>query len=48
VQVERPIKEYLVEIQKRGVSHHAIIVHGDIRKELSLLASVLGIRSFQV
>jgi L-arabinose isomerase len=48
VQVERPVKEYLVEIQKQGVSHHAIIVHGDIREELSLLASVLGIRSFQV
>lgn len=47
VRVERPIKEYLVEIQKQGVSHHAIIVHGDIRKELHLLASVLGIRSFE-
>lgn len=48
VKVDRPIKEYLVEIQKQGVSHHAIIVHGDIRRELNLLASVLGIRSFEV
>lgn len=48
VKVERPVKEYLVEIQRRGVSHHAIIVHGDICKELQLLASVLGIESFVV
>ena len=48
VQVDRPVKEYIVEIQQQGVSHHAIIVHGDVRKELALLASELGIRSFTV
>lgn len=48
VKVERPVKEYLVEIQRHGVSHHAIIVHGDIRKELEFLASILGIRSFTI
>jgi len=46
IRIDRPVKEYLVEIQRQGVSHHAIIVHGDIRKELELLASVLGVRSF--
>ena len=48
VRVDRPVKEYMVEIQRQGVSHHAIIVHGDIRKELELLGSVLGIRTFTV
>ena len=42
------VKDYIVEIQRQGVSHHAIIVHGDVRKELELLASELGIRSFTV
>jgi L-arabinose isomerase len=48
VKIERPVKEYLVEIQRQGVSHHAIIVHGSIGRELELLASVLRIRSFKV
>jgi len=48
VKVDRPVKEFLVEIQRQGVSHHAVIVHGDVRKDLELLASVLGIRSFTV
>jgi len=48
VKVARPVKEYLVEIQRQGVSHHAIIVHGNIGKDLELLASVLRIRSFTV
>jgi L-arabinose isomerase len=48
VKVGRPVKEYLVEIQRQGVSHHAIIVHGNIVKDLELLASVLQIRSFTV
>ncbi len=48
VKVARPVKEYLVEIQRQGVSHHAIIVHGNIGKDLELLASVLRIRSFAV
>jgi L-arabinose isomerase len=48
IRVARPVKEYLVEIQRQGVSHHAIIVHGDIQRELELLASVLGVKSFTV
>jgi L-arabinose isomerase len=48
VRVERPVKEYLVEIQKQGVPHHVIVVHGDIRQELRALAELLGIRAFDV
>jgi L-arabinose isomerase len=46
VQVDCPVKEYLVELQRRGVAHHVILAHGDVRHELELLASVLGIKSF--
>ena len=46
VRVEKPVKEYLVEIQRQGVPHHVIVVHGDVRQELQYLADILGIRSF--
>ena len=48
IRVEKPVKEYLVEIQKKGVPHHVIVVHGDICRELELLADVMGIESFVV
>jgi hypothetical protein len=48
VAVERPVKEYLVEVQRKGVAHHVIVAHGEVRAELELLASVLGIESFTV
>jgi L-arabinose isomerase len=46
VRVERPAKEYLVEIQRRGVPHHVFVAYGDARRELELLASCLGIQTF--
>lgn len=48
VRVEKPVKEYLVEVQRQGVPHHVIVVHGDIRAELQHLAEILGIRAFTV
>jgi L-arabinose isomerase len=48
VKIERPVKEYLVELQRRGVTHHVVVVHGDVRDELQRLASVLQIGSFVV
>jgi L-arabinose isomerase len=48
VRVEKPVKEYLVEIQRQGVPHHVIVVHGDIRRELELLAGMLGIRAMTI
>jgi L-arabinose isomerase len=44
VRMERPVKEYLVEIQRRGVTHHVILAHGDARPELELLAAVLKLK----
>jgi L-arabinose isomerase len=48
VQIERPVKEYLVEIQRLGVPHHVIVAHGDAQSELELLTSLLGIKSVVV
>lgn len=48
VRVEKPVKEYLVEIQQQGVPHHVIVVQGDIKQELLHLASILGIRPITV
>lgn len=48
VKVDRPVKEYLVEIQRRGVTHHVIIVHGDICEELKKLSEIMGIDYFVV
>jgi L-arabinose isomerase len=44
VRIERPVKEFLVEIQQWGVPHHVIVIPGDIRPELRELAHALGIR----
>lgn len=48
VRVQKPVKEYLVEIQRQGVPHHVIVVHGDICQELQHLAASLGILAFTV
>ena len=45
VRIERPVKEFLVEIQRWGVTHHCIVVHGDIRRELQALARAWGIKA---
>jgi L-arabinose isomerase len=44
VQVERPVKEYLVDMQEWGVTHHVIVIPGDIRRELQHLARLLKLR----
>ena len=42
VKIERPIKEYVEILTKHGFAHHCITVRGDIRKELSQLADLMG------
>lgn len=42
VRVERPIKEYVELLTKAGVPHHAITARGDVRKELTQLADLMG------
>lgn len=48
VQIERPVKEFLVEIQRWGVTHHCIVVYGDIRRELQALARAWGIKALTI
>lgn len=48
IRVGMPVKDYLVRIQSKGVPHHVIVVHGDICRELELLAQAMGIESFLV
>jgi len=48
VKVDMPVKDYLVEIQRKGVPHHVIIVHGDICEELKMLSRIMGIEYFVV
>jgi hypothetical protein len=40
--VDKPVKQYIAELERWGVAHHAIIVHGDVRRELVDLAKALG------
>ena len=42
VELERPIKEYVELLVKRGFAHHAIAVRGDVRKQLGQLADLMG------
>jgi L-fucose isomerase-like protein len=48
VRVDRPVKQYVAEIQRQGVSHHVFVAYGDVREELELLALALGVRPFLV
>ncbi len=41
--LERPIKEYVEILTKRGFPHHCIAVRGDVRKQLGQLADLMGI-----
>ena len=43
VRVERPIKEFVELLIKAGVPHHVMTVRGDLRRELTQLASLMGI-----
>jgi len=42
VRFKRPITEFTELLVKAGVPHHAITVRGDVRRELTLLAELLG------
>jgi len=42
VKIERPIKEHVEILTKYGFAHHCIAVRGDVRKELSQLADLMG------
>lgn len=42
VKVDRPIKEYVEMLTKGGFAHHCIVARGDVRKQLSQLADLMG------
>jgi L-arabinose isomerase len=48
VKVSRPIKEYVETLTKEGFAHHCIAVRGDIKKELSQLADLLGMEKVYI
>ena len=42
VGLERPIKQYVEILTKRGFPHHCIAVRGDVRRQLGQLADLMG------
>jgi len=46
IKVDKPIKEYIECLCREGVTHHAVLVYGDIRNELEKLTNLLKIRKF--
>lgn len=45
VRVASPVRDYLRELIELGVTHHAIVVHGHVVKELELAAKVMDVNS---
>ena len=45
VRVASPVREYLKELIELGVTHHAIVVHGQVVRELELAAKVMDVTS---
>jgi L-arabinose isomerase len=46
VKVNRPVKSYLESLCREGVTHHAILIYGDLIEKLQKVTSLLGIRQF--
>ncbi|MCK5801628.1 MAG: hypothetical protein KAI66_02290, partial [Lentisphaeria bacterium] len=45
VRVASPVRDYLKELIELGVTHHVIVIHDHVVKELELAAQVMGINS---
>lgn len=48
IRVNQPIKEYMEKLCRGGVTHHAAMVYGDVRKQLEKLARLLNIGVFSL
>ena len=46
IRLEKAVKEWLYTICREGVTHHAALAYGDVRKELAWLADLLKVRKF--
>lgn len=44
VRVATPVREYLQQLLRAGITHHAILVHGRIAGDLAAIADLLGVR----
>jgi L-arabinose isomerase len=44
IRVDKPVKEYLVELLDHGFSHHTIVGYGDLTEELAYIADLMSIR----
>jgi L-arabinose isomerase len=44
IRVDKPVKQYLVELLNLGFAHHSIVVYGDLTEELSFIADLMGIK----
>lgn len=43
IKMDKSVKEFIEALLKKGFSHHAIIVYGDIRKQLGQIAGLMGV-----
>ena len=46
VKVDKPVEEYVEALCREGVTHHAILMYGDLTKKLQQAANLLDIRQF--
>jgi L-arabinose isomerase len=44
IKVDKPVREYLVELLNHGFAHHTIVGYGDLTEELAYIADLMGIR----
>jgi L-arabinose isomerase len=48
VRVDQPVKTFLETLCREGVTHHGILIYGDLREKLQKAVTLLGIRQFSV
>ena len=46
VKVDRPVEAYLESLCREGVTHHAILIYGDLTRELQQIVRLLKLRQF--
>lgn len=44
IKVDKPVKDYLVDLLNHGFAHHSIIINGDLSEELSFIADLMDIK----
>ena len=44
IKIEKPVKQFYVELLNHGFAHHTIVSYGDLVEELSFAADLMGIK----